>query len=270
MKTLYVSDLDGTLLRGDATLSEHTKRVINERMENGMLFTYATARSRFTSAKVTKELRIAIPIIVYNGILILQNGSFEILEKNTFGCEKEQILDTLLSNGVYPIVNAFVGGREKFSYLAHQCNDATKAFVASRRDDARRNPVASAAELGRGEVFYFSCIGEYEKLAPLYEQLRERHHCIFHRDVYSREPWLEITPGKASKASAVLWLKEYLGADRVVVFGDGKNDLEMFAAADEAYAVENAVEELKAAATGVIESNAADGVAKWLCERPAV
>ena len=41
----------------------------------------------------------------------------------------------------------------------------------------------------------------------------------------------------------------------------------LFEIADEAYAVENAVDELKAIATGVIEGNNSDGVAKWLCKR---
>ncbi len=38
----------------------------------------------------------------------------------------------------------------------------------------------------------------------------------------------------------------------------------MFRMADEAYATQNAIDELKEIATGVIESNNADGVAKWL------
>jgi hydroxymethylpyrimidine pyrophosphatase-like HAD family hydrolase len=50
----------------------------------------------------------------------------------------------------------------------------------------------------------------------------------------------------------------------VICFGDGKNDLSMFALADECYAVENAAEELKAIATGIIDCNDQDGVAKWL------
>ena len=40
----------------------------------------------------------------------------------------------------------------------------------------------------------------------------------------------------------------------------------MFEISDECYAVENAVDELKAVATGVIESNEEDGVAKWLLD----
>ena len=41
----------------------------------------------------------------------------------------------------------------------------------------------------------------------------------------------------------------------------------MFKAADEAYAVANAAEELKQAATGIIGSNEEDGVADWLLNR---
>lgn len=55
-----------------------------------------------------------------------------------------------------------------------------------------------------------------------------------------------------------------LDCEKLVVFGDGKNDIAMFEIADEAYAVENAVEELKKNATGIIVSNEDDGVAKWL------
>lgn len=55
-----------------------------------------------------------------------------------------------------------------------------------------------------------------------------------------------------------------------MVFGDGKNDIDMFELADESYAVSNAVPELKEAATGVIASNDEDGVARWLLEHAQV
>ena len=58
--------------------------------------------------------------------------------------------------------------------------------------------------------------------------------------------------------------------DRVIAFGDGKNDVDMFEIADESYAVSNAHEVLKAKATGIIGSNNEDGVAKWLEKRGQV
>lgn len=63
---------------------------------------------------------------------------------------------------------------------------------------------------------------------------------------------------------SILQLKEHLGVEYIVAFGDGKNDMEMFEIADESYAVENAVDELKSIATGIIGDNDSDGVAKWL------
>ena len=61
-------------------------------------------------------------------------------------------------------------------------------------------------------------------------------------------------------------MKEILGCDHLVVFGDGRNDLSLSSVADESYAMSNAVPELKEIATAEIGSNNEDGVAKWLEE----
>ena len=55
-------------------------------------------------------------------------------------------------------------------------------------------------------------------------------------------------------------LKEITGADEIVCFGDSDNDLPMFEVADRCYAVENAADEVKAAADGIIPSNDNYGV----------
>ena len=267
MKTLYVTDLDGTLLRSDAKTSEYTNTVINELTAKGMLFSYATARSYHTARKVTEGLNAKIPIIVYNGASIVQNDTYEIIAKNVYNeTDKDEILSTLLRSGVYPIVYSYRDGKEKFSYIEKKCNRFIKDFILSRKGDARDNPVETESDLGAGEVFYFTCIDETEKLEPLYLRFKEKYRCFYQKDIYSGEQWLEIVPKAVSKANAILQLKELLGVDHIVAFGDGKNDIEMFELADEAYAVENAVDELKAIATGVIGSNDCDGVAKWLSE----
>ena len=51
------------------------------------------------------------------------------------------------------------------------------------------------------------------------------------------------------------------------MFGDGDNDLSMFAVADEAYATANADDEVKALATRVIGHHDEDGVAQFLRDR---
>ena len=55
MKTLYVSDLDGTLLRSDEKTSDYTNSVIHRMTANGMLFSYAIARSIITAKKMKDE-----------------------------------------------------------------------------------------------------------------------------------------------------------------------------------------------------------------------
>ena len=109
-----------------------------------------------------------------------------------------------------------------------------------------------------------TCIDGEEKLAPLYEKYRDIHHCVFSKDIYSGEQWLEMMPKGISKATAARQLMEHLGCERLVAFGDGKNDIELFEAADESCAVENADGELKATAKHIIGSNNADGGVKWI------
>ena len=265
MKTLYVTDLDGTLLRSDQKTSEFTNATINALVQSGMLFSYATARSWHTAHKAAEGMTAAFPLIVYNGAFILDNASGKHLLENFFEkASAEKLLRDLIDGGIQPIVYAFVDGKEKFSYQRDAVNAATWEFILTRTGDSRERPVTGTEELLKGDIFYFACIDEPEKLRPFYARYAEAHHCLYHRDIYSNEQWLEIMPKKASKANAILQLKALLGCDRLVVFGDAVNDLDMFHAADEAYAVENAVPELKAAATAVIGSNDDDGVAKWL------
>lgn len=84
MKTLYVSDLDGTLLRKNETLSSYTIKIINALTSSGMLFSYATARSLNTAKKVTEGLNTHFPLIIYNGAFVKDNITEEILIANYF------------------------------------------------------------------------------------------------------------------------------------------------------------------------------------------
>ncbi|MBE5799483.1 MAG: HAD family hydrolase [Clostridiales bacterium] len=270
MKTLYVTDLDGTLLASNETTSAFTNQTINDLVRRGMLFSYATARSYVTSAKVTRGLDAHIPLIVYNGAFVIDHGTGEILLSNFFDPGIRTLLDDLLAHDVFPIVYAFVDGVEKFSYLDDRCTWGMREFVNSRKGDRRDNPISDAGELYLGDIFYISCIDEEEKLAPFYEKYRDSCHAVYHKDIYSGAQWLELMPLAASKSNAIRQLRAHLGCERLVVFGDGKNDIDMFQLADESYAVANACPELKAIATGVIASNDEDGVAKWLLEHADV
>jgi len=264
MKTLYVTDLDGTLLRSDERTSEFTNETINSLVEKGLVFSYATARSFHTARRVTAGLRAGFPLIVYNGAMVVDNRDGSFLLKNFFGPEIPEVLKEMFRAGQYPIVYSFVDGVEKFSYISEKLSEGQRKFLDTRRGDHRERPVSTVEALQAGEIFYLTCIDEPERLEPLWEKYRERFHCVFQRDIYTGDHWLEIMPKSASKANAIRQLKQKLGCDRVVVFGDGRNDVDMFRMAQESYAVKNAVEELKAIATGVIGTNDSDAVANWL------
>lgn len=267
MKTLYISDLDGTLLTSDQRTSDFTNKTINELINKGMLFSYATARSFNTSKIVTTGLKVKMPIIVYNGTLIKDGTTGDVLIKNTFNKKQaEELLYDLIQNGIYPIVYSFTDGTEHFSYIREKVSKAESEFLFTRKGDPRDRPVESLTELISGEVFYFTCIDDQRKLEPIYNKYKDIHKCFCQRDIYTGEQWLEIIPEAASKANAVKQLKKLTGCDKTVVFGDRINDIDMFLTADESYAVANADSAVKHFATGIIASNNDDGVAKFLLE----
>lgn len=166
---------------------------------------------------------------------------------------------------IFPIVYAMIQGKEKFSYWPEKRNDGMEAFLQSRKGDRRENPTTRAG-LGRGTPFYFTCIDEPARLEPVYDLLKGRFQCVYQKELYTGELWLEIMPRQATKAQAVLELKKLLGCQKVVCFGDGLNDLPMFEAAEESYAVADACQPLKDAASAVIGGAEQDGVAQKLLE----
>ena len=218
MATLYLSDLDGTLLQPDQTVSRFTIDTIGALVRQGMRFSYATARSVVTAGQVTKGLAVELPVIVHNGAFLRWPNTGEILSGHYLGEEGRQVVTELTDRGVYPLVYSMNHGAERFRYLPERMSEGMRRFLGTREGDPRATPVRSPEALLEGDIYYITCV-------------EERQVC-----------------------------------DRLVVFGDGRNDLDLFRVADEAYAVANADEEVKAAATAVIGSNREDGVARWLLD----
>lgn len=268
-KTLYVTDLDGTLLNKQDRINQTSIDIINELVKKGMLFTYATARSLVSATVVTQGLSMDIPVIAYNGTFIIHPSTGEILSKESFVPEEtNQVVEVLEKFGISTLVYAYVEGVEKVSWLVSRENEGIKRYLNLRKGDRRLRPVTIKEELYQGDMFYFTCVGEREELQPVYDVFSkdERFRCTIQQELYRPEYFCEIMPARATKAEAILKLKKLWNCDRVVSFGDAVNDIPMFEISDECYAVENAVEELKSIATGVIESNEDDGVARWLAD----
>lgn len=267
MTTLYVTDLDGTLLNSNDQISQYSIRTINGLVAKGMQFTYATARSLVSASVVAKGLSTNIPIIAYNGVLIMNPETGEVLSFLSFTEEETAYaIGVLREHGGNPLVYAYVDGVERVSYVTGRENEGIRRYLDVRKGDRRFRSLADETCLYQGDIFYFTCIADREELLPLYEIFvrDERFRTTLQQELYRPEYFLEIMPRKASKAEAIKRLKEIWHCDKVVSFGDAVNDIPMFEISDECYAVANAVPELKAHATGVIASNDEDGVAKWL------
>ena len=84
MTTLYLSDLDGTLLGPNERLSPKTSDVVTRFVRSGGLFSFATARSLITAQRVTAGLPLELPAIVYNGVFIVRAMPREVLHSNAF------------------------------------------------------------------------------------------------------------------------------------------------------------------------------------------
>lgn len=268
--TLYVSDLDGTLLNRQDRISERSLSILNGLIGRGMHFTYATARSLVSARQVAQGLNMDIPVIVYNGTYIMNAASGEILYSCGFTAEERSFVQQVMEQqGILPLVYSFLDGVEKVSWVTSGENDGIRRYLRKRKGDPRLRPLAESSTLYDGESFYYTCIGEKEELEPVYHIFKEdsRFTCTLQQELYRPEYWCEILPRQATKAQAICHLKELLQCDRVVAFGDAINDIPMFRQADEAYAVENAVPELKELATDIIAGNEEDGVALWLQEQ---
>ncbi len=268
-KTLYVTDLDGTLLNRSDRINPRSIKIINALTEKGMMFTYATARSLVSASVVTKGLSTKIPVIAYNGAFIFQPDTGEIFSQERFTAEEmNEVKGVLEKYNISPLIYAYINGVEKVSWITEKENDGMRRYLSMRKGDRRLNPMAEGEKLYQGDMFYFTCIGEKEELQPVYDFFSNsgRYRCTIQQELYRPEYWCEIMPARATKANAIAKLKKMWGCTKVISFGDAINDIPMFEISDEAYAVENAVEELKAVATGIIADNEHDGVASWLLE----
>lgn len=269
MKRLYVSDLDGTLLNSQEKVSDFTVAAINKLVNQGMIFTYATARSLVSAKPITKGLTKKLPLIIYNGAFIVSGEDGKIIYKNNFNHEQINLVKNILEHySINPMVYAIVNDKERVTIVNDHLHPGTLHYLSKRTDDYRMNLTDDYQQLYQGDIFYFTVIDDKERLEPIYQHLKQYDdfNLTFQQEIYRQEYWLEIMPKSASKAHAILELKKILGCDEIISFGDAINDIPMFKISNQCYAMANAVDQLKEIATDVILSNDEDGVARWLLE----
>lgn len=266
--TLYITDLDGTLLRPDTSISAYSINTLNALIERGVMFTYATARSFASASPLVRDLRLSCPAVIFNGVFIIDPRTGKHLIENTYSAECQGMARELfISENIAPLVYSYIDGEEKVSYLENRL-DEVKSYVDSRRGDKRLRPVSDHKALFEGDIFYFTVIDPRD-IAPLDRVFTAENGFArnVQKDTYDDMIWYEIYDKNASKANAVKQLAELVNADELVCFGDNFNDISMIKAADIGAAVENAVDELKSAADIIIGSNNNDGVARFIDSR---
>lgn len=269
MRTLYVTDLDGTLMRNDMTISEESVRIINQLIDSGILITYATARSFHSAYTITKNIRFKLPVITRNGTTFADQIAVKEQETSFFSIgvlkELKELLPVIYRCG---FTSKYIDGE---MYKMYQGGVKSKEFQGyldyyHSIGDTRMRMVDDIEKQFEGDISYITLISTREELLPYYEAVKEsnRWETVFQKDTYREEYWLEICPKDATKAKAVLKLKDRLECERLVVFGDSINDLPMFEIADEAVSVSNARPEILSAADHIIGSNESDAVAKYI------
>lgn len=272
MKSLYVSDLDGTLLGTDSRISERSAQIITDLTEQGALITVATARTPATVVPLLSATRTTPPAVVMTGCAywLREQGCFDRLH---FLPDHELLaaLEFCRHHGVHPFVYVMAedGASLDVYHAAPLLNKAEESFYFERSKLVLKRfhlgTPAPARALDNTMLLY--AMGAKEHIQAAYEALKPATSCsifcypdIFNPEIYN----LEVFPPGVTKASAVSALKEAMDADRLVVFGDNLNDLPMFAVADVAVAVGNALPEVKAVADIVIDPNYTDAVAGFI------
>lgn len=271
--TLYATDLDGTLLRSDKSISDDTVELLNRAISEGALFTYATARSFSSASPLVEKLNLSCPAVTFNGVFVIDPKTGRHIVENVFPATSLNLaIDFFNREKLAPLVYSYIDGRERVSYLEDRLEDVF-GYVSTRVGDKRLRPVKTREELFRGTVFYFTLLNpkvDYSELNEVFS--RDNGFAVnLMPDTYNKdEIWYEIFSRNAGKASALLQVMELTRADRLVCFGDNNNDFSMIRAADLGVAVSNACEELKRSADKVIGSSEEGAVARFIAKEAGV
>jgi Cof subfamily protein (haloacid dehalogenase superfamily) len=273
MATLFVSDLDGTLLDKGGRLSPVSREALERLIAEGLVFSVASARSVASMQSVLRDLRITLPVIEFNGAFLsdLHTGRHEIVN----AIEPALAQDAYALIGQYacaPFVSTYDGRADRL-YYGNLTNAGERHYVDDRRahEDRRLRQTASLAETLREPVVCLTVIGEQARLAELELAARARLgdavEIHFFENAYSPGwHWLTIHDRRATKDQAIRLLVERYGLrdHELVVFGDHINDVKMFKIAGRAVAVANAHPEVKRHATHVIGAHHEDSVVRYI------
>lgn len=248
-----VLDLDGTLLRGDKTLSRFSQQTLEEVRARGHMLVFATARPPRAVRAVLPEVFWSEFLVCYNGALVLRDGR-TVMERAIPASDVIRIMEHLEA--------ALPTAARGYEY-------ADQLYVMG--SFARHFPAEFCTDLPAGRP----CLTSSPKLlvdlldGADFAQLAAALPASCYAIRTDGGGLCQIMPTGATKERGVAWVLGELGLgfEQVVCFGDDHNDEPLFRRAGCAVAMGNAVPELKALAHFVAGTNEEDGVAQFLARR---
>lgn len=273
MPTLYVSDLDGTLLNPSATLSTYTRDTLNRLLASGLPFTVATSRSVSSVGPIFQGVSLPFPVIELNGAYItdLATGQHLIVNEITTDLARN-VLEVVQAHCIKPLIATYDGQNDHVYYTA-DVNPGIQWYIddAERNEDGRWSYRHDLTEILDEQVMRFTLIDTQARLTNLEQALAERFGNYLDTHLFENpyQPdwyWLTLQSSQATKANGIRKLQELLGLQQhtLTVFGDHNNDISMFQIADIAVATANATSELQQYATERIGHHRDDSVVKYL------
>lgn len=253
---LIVSDLDGTLLEDDHSISPRTVEMVDKLRELSVLFTIATGRSLTASKEYIERLNISTPVILFNGARIFDPVEGKYLTEHTLS---RKAVETIIEKAKRQrdLTVAFFVSEEVYMY--NVCLKASTYFI---RDAIVYRSVEDLSDFVDQNVTKIVFAGQPYDLDKLEMELPE---ILEEADVVkSEDDLLEILPKGVNKASA---LKELCGILRVplsevIVLGDSMNDLQMIRVAGFGIAVGKAKDEIRKSAKMYVEGKGEEALQK--------
>jgi len=273
MPSLYVTDLDGTLIRDDLTLSPFSRARLTELLNDGAAITIATARSIVSLTAILGDLPFRLPIVEFNGSYLSDYHTRRHLVVNAI--EPDVATETyrrVRAAGMRPFISAFDGANDLLFYREIS-NPGENAYLRERQSfsDRRLRQVPDLEPCLSHKVICLTMIDREERVRAVQDDLQgvvgnRLVYTIYAYRYFSGWHFFTVHDAKATKDQGIRALQEGWGFQGwpLVVFGDDVNDMPMFRIASRAVAVRNAIPEVKALAHEVIGTNEEDSVLRWI------
>lgn len=257
---LIATDLDGTLLRSDLSVSPRTRRALDQARAAGTWVVPVTARQPAGVQRLAGQAGFTDWALCSNGALGINLGTWQVLFEEHVAPEIQRTLAQAILARVPEAL--FVSIRQ-----AGRVFVAQEGYAAIAKEQDHKRVPATMGAYSLDEVLTEPSLKLVVRhpTRPPAELLAELQACGlagFHA-THSGAPFLEIAAAGVTKASGVAKLCQHLGIDQaeVLAFGDAHNDAEMLAWAGHGVAMAGAHPAAQAAADEVTLSNDQDGVA---------